>query len=316
MIYIIGNARSGTSWLGKIFDSHPGVVYRHEPDASHPSYDFPFFIEDDEYEKYRAIASDYLQQLCLVRTSRAVGRRPQFHKEFSGLAGRILRSSTLWLLLLAGRIPIVGNATNKLNVPDFIGPGHKPKYVIKSVISLGRAGLYARALTNGRVVFMMRHPCGVVASQLRGVRLGKLEQSKPLNTISKSRLGRQYGLTLAGLESLTEEEQLAWIWVIMNEQALTGLRDQSNATVITHEALCSNPVQEIKRLFEFCRLPWNSQTEEFLSPIQSFSRNPSYYDVKRNPALELDKWKRELAPDVVKRIEAVLMASPLHDYFR
>ena len=31
-ILLFGMPRSGTTWLGKIFDSHPQVLYRHEPD--------------------------------------------------------------------------------------------------------------------------------------------------------------------------------------------------------------------------------------------------------------------------------------------
>ena len=32
-ILLFGMPRSGTTWLGKIFDSHPLVLYRHEPDT-------------------------------------------------------------------------------------------------------------------------------------------------------------------------------------------------------------------------------------------------------------------------------------------
>ena len=31
-ILILGAPRSGTTWLAKIIDSHPDVLYRHEPD--------------------------------------------------------------------------------------------------------------------------------------------------------------------------------------------------------------------------------------------------------------------------------------------
>ena len=30
---VFGLPRSGTTWLGKIFDSHPMTLYRHEPDS-------------------------------------------------------------------------------------------------------------------------------------------------------------------------------------------------------------------------------------------------------------------------------------------
>jgi len=136
-----------------------------------------------------------------------------------------------------------------------------------------------------------------------------------LATISGSVVGQHYGLTVERLQSLTEAEQLAWIWVVMNEQALHGLRAQSNATVVAHEALCADPIRECQRLFKFCRLPWNSQTEEFISTAQSYSGTPSYYDVKRNPTDELNKWQQELEPDVIKRIKAVLDQSPLSECF-
>src|SRR6185312_4530492 len=32
-ILIFGLPRSGTTWIGKLFDSHPDTLYRHEPDS-------------------------------------------------------------------------------------------------------------------------------------------------------------------------------------------------------------------------------------------------------------------------------------------
>ena len=33
LILLFGQPRSGTTWIGKIFDSHPDTLYRHEPDS-------------------------------------------------------------------------------------------------------------------------------------------------------------------------------------------------------------------------------------------------------------------------------------------
>jgi hypothetical protein len=35
-ILVLGFPRSGTTWLAKIFDSHPSILYRHEPDELTP----------------------------------------------------------------------------------------------------------------------------------------------------------------------------------------------------------------------------------------------------------------------------------------
>jgi hypothetical protein len=40
LILILGLPRSGTSWLGKVFDSHPDVAYLHEPDKHVLIWDF------------------------------------------------------------------------------------------------------------------------------------------------------------------------------------------------------------------------------------------------------------------------------------
>jgi hypothetical protein len=33
LLLLFGMPRSGTTWLAKIIDSHPDIIYRHEPDS-------------------------------------------------------------------------------------------------------------------------------------------------------------------------------------------------------------------------------------------------------------------------------------------
>ena len=33
-VMLVGSPRSGTTWMAKIIDSHPQVLYRHEPDST------------------------------------------------------------------------------------------------------------------------------------------------------------------------------------------------------------------------------------------------------------------------------------------
>ena len=42
-VLIFGMPRSGTTWLGKLFDSHPSTLYRHEPDSWRMLEDVPLF---------------------------------------------------------------------------------------------------------------------------------------------------------------------------------------------------------------------------------------------------------------------------------
>ncbi|MEM7501098.1 MAG: sulfotransferase [Pseudomonadota bacterium] len=316
MILLVGNARSGTSWLGKIFDSHPDVVYRHEPDSSLPSQEFPFFLEGEAYEEHETAAAAYLEKLCDLRTIRAVGRRPHFDKNYRSQANKALHVGLVSSLQLLAKVPVLGTMARRANVPDLARKSNETKCVVKSVVSLGRAGLYSRALNEGKLVFLIRHPCGVVASQIRGMKLGKLTYGAPFQTISRSAIGQRYGLTVERLKNLPQEEALAWTWVVMNEQALQGIQGRDNAVTVTHEALCIDALGEAKRLFEFCGLDWSDQTEAFLSPDVSSERAPSYFDLKRESSAEVDKWKKELDGKTIDVVLSILSKSSLSQFFR
>jgi hypothetical protein len=211
--------------------------------------------------------------------------------------------------VLAG-LPLVGTRVSNAKAPDLIPESQRLRFVLKSVISLGRAGVYAQALRRGRVVFVVRHPCGVVASRLRGMRLGKLEFQTGFETISNSRIGARYDLSVARLKSLSLAEQLTWMWLVMNEHALEGISGNGNAIVVTHEALCANPVPEAQRLFAFCELPWPSQTGTYLETAKSIDRTPSYYDLNRNSSEEIGKWKDELPRETIEQVQSILHESP------
>ena len=44
-ILVVGLPRSGTTWIGKIFDSHPRTLYLHEPDSAVPMNGIPLIAE-------------------------------------------------------------------------------------------------------------------------------------------------------------------------------------------------------------------------------------------------------------------------------
>jgi DNA polymerase III psi subunit len=216
---------------------------------------------------------------------------------------------------LLAELPVLGPVLSRANLSDMTISRAEPRYVVKSVISLGRAGLYSRALPDVRLVLLLRHPCGVVASQLRGMKLGKLKHATPFQTISQASVGKHYGLTSDILQSLPLEEQIAWIWLVLNEHAIKGTDGQENVLTITHEALCADPVAEARRLFNFGGLSWSKQTEAFIAKGQTSERTPAYYDVQRNSAAEIDKWRQELSDTTIASVQRILDKSPLSDYF-
>ena len=55
-ILIVGAPRSGTTWLAKIFDSHPATLYRHEPDEIVPARDTIQDKDAKSIQKQAAVA--------------------------------------------------------------------------------------------------------------------------------------------------------------------------------------------------------------------------------------------------------------------
>ncbi len=82
---LMGSPRSGTTWLAKIIDSHPGVLYRHEPDSVNVRPEIPFVPEMSDVAAHLVSASEYVEDLCSERSSKSTGSQPMFEKYFRGV---------------------------------------------------------------------------------------------------------------------------------------------------------------------------------------------------------------------------------------
>lgn len=85
VVLLFGMPRSGTTWIGKVFDSHPATVYRHEPDTWRFIEDIPLFAEADDYLQYQTRVEQYVRGLENLTALRVTGKLPLFRKDY--LAG-------------------------------------------------------------------------------------------------------------------------------------------------------------------------------------------------------------------------------------
>ena len=68
IILIAGMARSGTTWIGKIFDSHRRNLYRHEPDSVLRDAAIPLVAPPEEIPRLEAASRHYVQKLIAIKT--------------------------------------------------------------------------------------------------------------------------------------------------------------------------------------------------------------------------------------------------------
>ena len=309
-ILLFGLERSGTSWLGKIFDSHPDTLYRHEPERVLEDFGLPWVCPEAPSAELRAAAGDYLRRMIATATVATTGPAPRFRKAWRSPARAGLHIAlTEGLRTLARFDPRRGGLHN-LPLPDLAG-GAPPRMVVKSISGHGRAALLAEADPTAFVVVLLRDPGGQVDSVLRGSTSGKFVEPTELDWIPPTRPARRHGLTATALARMDRIEQLAWQWVVRNEMLLDDLDGAANATVLRYDDLCADPEAEARRLFGFAGLPWHPQTAAFLAASTSGNGAQGYYSVFRDPATSLHRWRSRLGETDQRRIGAILRRSPL-----
>ena len=110
---ILGLMRSGTTWIGKVLDSSPEVVYLHEPDYVKRIPCLPYTTEAQEYAGWEPYIRNYLTGLRSTCASRSMLKRPSFSKIYpQSIAERV--SYQIFL----GKLRIE-QVLNRVVLPDF-----------------------------------------------------------------------------------------------------------------------------------------------------------------------------------------------------
>jgi hypothetical protein len=164
-ILILGSPRSGTSWLAKILDTFGSVLSLNEPLQKRRDACLQPFIQrlltDGELAPY-----ERRQLLAMLRETHSDSLLLPFFRK------TILRGSprTLALLWLLRRMMHWGHPC----FPGWCGvkQGVPFDLLIKEVDWLSHAEKVISGLRPDNLIFIIRHPCGVVSSRVCGVQMG------------------------------------------------------------------------------------------------------------------------------------------------
>ncbi len=305
MIFIFSSARSGSTWLGKIFDSHPDVLYLHEPDIIDRGLDLlPFWFESDPKPAQIRAAREYLDRLVTARSLRATGTYPFFRKRYRGRFGENVRRSLIYAAKTSEHVGL-SRYSNFMRIPDFANGTSVIVPVLKSVSALGRANALIQA--GGRdlqSVLLLRHPCGYVNSMLRGQAMGIIERRGSLGRLLNTAAARELDVNRSVLSAADNIETLTWEWLLSNIEAYAAIRAGGGTTVL-FDTLVQNACSEVRRLFEKVGLTWGSQNESFLSTMGR--KEGSYYSVFREDSVRAaSRWQKELTPDTIARVRTIV----------
>jgi hypothetical protein len=312
-ILLFGLPRSGTTWVGKILDSHPQTLYRHEPDSVR-RLSMPLFPDASEASEawaseIRALVAD----MPHMRESKVVGKTPLFPKAYLSSPAFAMKRMGILSAKVGGRL---NSGFPVPFLPRAERSGHG-RIVWKSIESLGRLGVVLDALDGAVAIHLMRHPCGYISSVLRGEASRTFTDNRPssddyglFEMLLAAESTREYGLTLDALRELTPEERLAWRWLLINEKAFEDTAAGGRAKIISYDALCRDPERVGQEMFQFVGLDWDAQTANFVAQSTA-NEDAGYYSVFKDPLRAAMRWREELAPNVIERIMAVVARSSL-----
>jgi hypothetical protein len=310
-VLLFGMPRSGTTWLGKLFDAHRKTYYLHEPDSVQPNLDIPLLLAADNTGN-----SPLPQQLpkWFANTSeKVIASRPFFAKDYL--------SSVSWWLFLGSAY--VTKAAGKLGLPKLITPlrlqAPGQRIVWKSIESLGRMAAIKRHIP-AYSIHILRHPCGHIASILKGQDAGLFDGSLPVwqDWDLFAKLIQQSGeprFSLADIKQLSIEERLALRWGMINDFALQQCKDDSSNRVLMYEDLCKRPHETLQQCMTFCDLTADNQTLNYLKQSIQGGDN-RYYSTQKDPLESTYKWRRQLSADSILRIKNIALQFNAGHYYQ
>ena len=306
-ILVLGSPRSGTTWLAKILDSHPDVLYRHEPD-----------------EVSRPVAGiDPHQQLTRwirERSARVAAKPPLFPKSWLPQPLSAVRAGVGHALKGVSRLPLVGSRVAGWGVPDLVALERHPDVRVALKLVNWNANAVLRALPGCRALFILRHPCGQIASAMTGAAQRRLATA-PSGRLSgydeaaTMEYAARHGVDASGFRALSEAARQAWNWRAFNEPTLAELGALPNVRLVRYEDLCADPDTVARSLFFFLGLSWHRQTADFIARSTHYQGVADYFSVFRSTSEVAGQWRRRMPADAQKAVRSVVLDSPLAGYW-
>lgn len=313
-IWIQGLGRSGTSWLQKTFDHHPSVLSLFEPEARMTEIPGPSPVPPEYTD---ATLKTYTGRLFRSRDLRAVKKRPILRKEYRSRTAHAMRVAMIFgaqATETLGRK--LGARDVRLAIPDLVErpPSHR---VVKCVATPYPFDDIVASNPEVRFIFIVRHPCAVAHSAIRGMNMGKMSA---IYLPRRYLLERFYSFEdrprRVTETDFSPEEVVAYRWGVYNGLAMGASSSCPNIRIIRYEDLCADPIATMRDLFDWVELDWHSDCETFLQmSLDTDGDAAGYHSFNRNPSVAATKWKHEFSPASQERVTTIAGQSPAAELF-
>lgn len=310
LLLLFGMPRSGTTWIGKLFDSHMDTLYLHEPDSVRKAFDLPLLMSNDSDQ-----SQELKEQIKLWLNNdneKVIASLPLFKKSYM--------NEPQWLAFYWSCYASKAISRSGLPIPMKPIHHHNPAKltVWKSIESLGRM-CEIKKVTGARSIHILRHPCGHIASTISGEMQHNFFERSPIwedwdlfdKLITQSRDSR---FRLKDIQRMDRVEALTVRWGLMNDFALANNPDEDNK-VLLYEDMCAAPEQTLKQLLNFSGLEYTQENHDYIHSSTT-TNNKGYYSTDKHPMEAANKWRHTLSEEEIAIIESVSMMFKCGEYYQ
>lgn len=315
LLVLAGYPRSGTTWLSNVINSSPQVIYRHEYFGRLWA-ELPGGLFDRLKHSHGLSDADRRAVVEAVLTANFEADRPPFFGKEHLLIANPRLHQLAWMGARA--------------LPRVLAPLYRVIYRPRSdeqvlLIKETRSAVNMDSILTGlkphRCIFLFRHPCGAIASQLRGISSGNMtppsrQQLEMFHADSRELLqGIGVADSLDAWLGRSIETQLAAMWSAQNI-AYLHISDSQNAVFIDYEAFYAARHALIDAFFAAVDISLSAQTEAFLRESDTGSQSvlkrdasSEFYSVYRDSGFDPQSWRKQLQPEQITTIEDLTSAT-------
>ena len=303
-VLLAGSARGGTSWALKVLDSHPSVCGCHEPfyqlntdESLRSLFDRLKAGQGTDEDTRRLISS-------AINGCVETHKPPFFQKEFLKSPAWLRTAAWMSAKALRPLKPVFQYmATGNLNRSHCLVIKNRPFLLLDRIL----ASIHADA------ILLLRHPCGVVSSWLRGMRMGVMQAASadPLAVWARySSSLEPLGFTAQQLSEMSDAGILAVNWLVDTLLFRQYENSRMRTRTIVYEDLVRDPAGEWRQVFEWMGMTFDPAVESFLTRSSKpafdvrnlLGKRYSYFSVQRNGKSPIEAWRMEMTQNEIDEV--------------
>ena len=307
-VLLAGSARGGTSWALKVLDSHPAVCGSHEPFYQLTKNKSLVDLLERLKEGKGTDADAQFLVSSAIKGCIETHKPPFFRKDFLKTPAAIRTAA--WMSARACNVlkpafeyVATGNLTSAHRLVIKNRPFPHLDRVLQAI--------------NADAILLLRHPCGVVSSWMRGIKLGVMaaDSADPANVWALySEYLEPVGITPHELSQMSPAGVLAVNWLVDTLIFREYQNSRMRTRMVVYCDLVRNPVEEWTRVFDWLGLSFDPAVEAFLTQsskpkfnIRSLlGKKYTYFSVQRSEQSPMEAWKKNMSEDQIHEVMEIV----------